>query len=219
MILAAGRGERLKPITDKLPKALCPIANIPIIDYHLNKLATSGFTKIVINHAYLGWKIREHIRKNSNLDFEVIFSAEPPGGYETGGGIFHAIQHFADDPFVVINADIFSEYDFADLKLPSASLAHLVLVENPINKAGDFGINNLNMINNNKEYTFAGIACYSPKFFVNQKLGRYSVTPLLRSFASANKISGEIYSGSWVDIGTADKLSLANEIAKNSCQP
>lgn len=211
MILAAGRGERLKPLTNKVPKALCEINGIPIIDYHLENLARAGFNKVVINHAYLGWKIRNHINAKKNLPIEIIFSPEPPGGLETGGGIFNALQHFGTQEFTVINADIFTDYDLSKLRLPINSLAHLVLVKNPDKQKGDFGLSNDKFINNENQLTFSGIACYHNKILSNSTIGRYSITPILRHLAYQNKITGEIHSGKWIDIGTAEKLTQANE--------
>ncbi len=212
MILAAGRGERLKPLTITNPKALCEINNTPIIDYHIQNLIKAGYTKIIINHAYLGWKIRNHINElRKQLTIEIIFCPEPPGGYETGGGIYNALKYFGTEKFAVINADIYTDYDLSKLHLPNNSLAHLVLVENK--PKGDFGLANKNLINNNKEYVFTGIAYYHSSLFSNAILGRYSITPILRQLADKNKITGEVYHGKWIDIGTIEKLNQANNEA------
>lgn len=210
MILAAGRGERLKPLTNTTPKALCQVANRPIIDYQLQKLAAAGFEKVVINHAYLGWKIRDYLQNRPKLNLEIVFSPEPPGGLETGGGIYHALKHFNNQAFAVINADIYSDYDLGQIHLPDTSLAHLILTKTPKGQRADFGLNKNQLVNNPKKYTFSGIACYSPEFFEDANSGRYSVTPILRKLATQNKISGELFTGSWIDIGTIEKLNLAN---------
>lgn len=210
MILAAGRGERLKPVTNTTPKALCSIADRPIIDYQLQKLAEAGFQKVVVNHAYLGWKIRNYLQTRPDLNLEIIFSPEPPGGFETGGGIYQALKHFDNQAFAVVNADIYTDYDLKQISLPNDSLAHLILTKTPEGQRADFGLNNSQLVNDPKQYTFCGIACYSPEFFNNVSPGRYSVTPILRKLASQNKVSGEVFTGNWIDIGTIDKLNMAN---------
>lgn len=213
MILAAGRGERLKPLTDLHPKALCTIHNTPLIEYHVAKLAHAGFKRVIVNHAYLGGKIREYLGHGDRFGLEIIYSPEPPGGLETGGGIVNALLLLGDSPFITINADIFTNYDFSSLKLPKSSLAHVVLVNKPIySESGDFGLSSTHQIRNeDKQYTFSGIACYHPEFFNNCKPGRYSVSSLLRTMAANNLVSGEIHTGIWFDIGSAERLRLAEE--------
>jgi len=213
LILSAGRGERLRPLTLTTPKPLCKINNIPIIDYHIQNLVKAGYTKIVINHAYLGWKIRNHINiLNKDLPIKIIFSPEPPGGYETGGGIYNALKHFNSEIFTVINADIYTDYDLNLLHIPTNSLAHLILVDNTIKPLGDFGLSPKNLINNQRDFIFSGIACYNKAMFADLTSGRYSITPTLRQLADQNLITGEIYPGKWIDIGTIEKLRLANDL-------
>jgi MurNAc alpha-1-phosphate uridylyltransferase len=213
LILSAGRGERLRPLTLTTPKPLCKINNIPIIDYHIQNLVKAGYTKIVINHAYLGWKIRNHINIISkDLPIKIIFSPEPPGGYETGGGIYNALKHFNSEIFTVINADIFTDFDLNLLEMPINSLAHLILVKNTIKPLGDFGLSPNNLINNQGDLIFSGIASYNKEMFANLAIGRYSITPTLRQLADQNLITGEIYSGKWIDIGTIGKLKQAREL-------
>jgi MurNAc alpha-1-phosphate uridylyltransferase len=213
MILAAGRGERLMPLTEQIPKALCLLKNLPIISYHINNLISAGFTKIIINHAYLGWKIRQYINQiKLNQDVEIIYSPEPPGGLETGGGIFNAREIIGENPFITINADIYTDYNLNRLELNKNSLGHLVLVRKRPNHAkGDFGLSNDLRINNiNREYIFSGIACYSHELFNNHELGRYSITPTLRLTADNSLLTGEIHNGIWFDIGTVEKLNMVN---------
>ena len=212
MILAAGRGERLKPFTDLLPKALCTVHNIPLIEYHIANLALAGFERLIINHAYLGGQIRQHLSSGARWNIEICYSPEPPGGLETGGGIVNALPLLGDEPFVTVNADIFTDYNFALLTLPVTSLVHLVLVKKPsYSEYGDFGLSEtFKLENTNRKYTFLGIACYHPKVFNNCNPGRYSVTPLLRQLATNKQASGEIYQGTWFDIGTPERLQLAN---------
>ncbi len=212
MILAAGRGERLRPITDSRPKALCTVHGIPLIEYHVANLALSGFERLVINHAYLGGQIRHYLGTGARWGVEICYSPEAPGGLETGGGIVNALPLLGDKPFLTVNADIVTDYNFALLKLPSHSLVHLVLVNKPpYLPQADFGLSKTSQLENtNLEFTFAGIGCYHPELFEGYKLGRYSVTPILRELAEEGRASGEIYTGKWLDIGSPERLDWAN---------
>ena len=214
MILAAGRGERLRPITDVRPKALCTVHNIPLIEYHVLNLARAGFERLIVNHAYLGDQIRQHLGNGAHWGIDIVYSPEPPGGLETGGGIVNALPLLGEQPFVTVNADIFTDYLFASLTLPVASLAHLVLVNTPTYlERPDFGLSTSHQLKNtNKKYTFAGIACYHPDAFNQCAPGRYSVTPLLRQLAINHQATGELYPGKWLDIGTPARLQFAGQI-------
>ena len=213
MILAAGRGTRLKPMTDRLPKALCPVKGIPLIERHVAHLAQAGFKRVIINHAHLGGQIRQHLGNGAHWDIEICYSPEPPGGLETGGGVVNALPLLGEQPFVTVNADIFTDYNFATLKLPQTSQAHLVLVNQPINsQQGDFGLNSLGQLENNpRQFTFSGIACYRPEIFKSRGPGRYSLTPLLRQLVTEQQVTGEVFHGIWFDIGSPTRLELANK--------
>lgn len=213
MILAAGRGERLKPLTELQPKAMCTIKQIPLIEHHVVNLARAGFQSVIINHAYLGGQIRQHLKHGERFGIEIIYSPEPPGGLETRGGIANALSLLGHDPFLTINADVFTNYDLSTLQLPATSLAHLVLVPKPTYiTTGDFGLDNDFLINNeNKQYTFSGIACYQPALFNMDKPGRASLTPLLRTLATKQQLTGEGHSSIWFDIGSPDRLKIAQE--------
>lgn len=212
MILAAGRGERLRPLTRSRPKAMCYIQGIPLIEHHVLKLAQAGFTHLVINHAYLGGQIRQHLGNGQSWGVTIEYSPEPPGGLETGGGIYNALHLLGKEPFICINADIYSDYSYASLLLPSQSQAHLIIVPNPShNTSGDFGWCKGLIVNHPKTYTFAGIACYHPEIFTHKKPGRYSITPLLRKLTEARAISGTLHIGQWIDIGSQTRLQQANE--------
>ena len=212
MILAAGRGERLRPLTDSRPKALCTVHNIPLIEYHVANLALAGFERLIINHAYLGGHIRRHLGDGRHWNIEIVYSPEPPGAFETGGAIVNALPLLGENPFLTVNADIFTDYNFALLKLPETSLAHLLLVNKPLHmQQGDFGLSKTHRLENtNRRYTFSGIACYRPELFKSFGPGRYSVTPLLRHLASNLQATGEIYQGLWIDIGSPERLLSAN---------
>jgi len=212
MILAAGRGERLKPITNYMPKAMCSVKGMPLIEHHVRNLANAGFNRIVINHAYLGDQIKKHLGNGQRFDVEIIYSPEPPGGLETGGGIYNALPLLGKNPFVTINADIYTGFDLIDLEITPKSLAHLVLAHNlPHNPTGDFGLDNNNFLSNEvRTYTYLGIACYRPEAFESCTTGRYSVTPLLRRLTTQLLATGQVYPGKWTDIGSIDRLTEVN---------
>ena len=212
LIFAAGRGERLRPMTDIKPKPLCTVHGIPLIEYHVKHLASAGFKHLIINHAYLGDQIRHFLGDGERFGIRISYSPEPPGALETGGGIVNALNLLGTEPFVTVNADIFTDYDFSTLQLPMNSLAHLVLIKTPSYLShSDFGLSEPNVLDNeNRIYTFAGIACYNPQLFVNAKYGRYSLVPMLRQLASERKATADIYTGRWFDIGTLQRLQLAN---------
>ncbi|WP_133131157.1 N-acetylmuramate alpha-1-phosphate uridylyltransferase MurU [Legionella yabuuchiae] len=213
MILAAGRGERLKPFTLSQPKALSLIQGTPLIEYHVRNIANAGYENIVINHAHLGGMIRQHLGNGSRWGINIVYSPEPPGGLETGGGVVNALPLLGSDPFLVVNGDILTDYNFEDLIMTKSYLAHLVLVNKPEYKTnGDFGLSAPPLVNNeNPTYTFTGIACYHPEVFRTLSVGRYSLTPILRQLTQAKKVSGEFYKGRWMDIGTPGRLELANK--------
>lgn len=214
MILAAGRGERLKPLTEKHPKAMCLIHQKPLIEYHVERLAASGFERIVINHAYLGGQIRRYLGNGSKWNIEICYAPEPPGGLETGGGIFNALPLLGNNPFITVNADVFTDYDFSRLTINSNAMLHVVLVSNPQHKVhGDFDLLHSNQLDNSqKNYTFSGIACYRPEAFWQHQMGRYSVVPLLNAFINKKMATGELYQGLWIDIGSSERLQLANKV-------
>ncbi|KTD65300.1 N-acetylmuramate alpha-1-phosphate uridylyltransferase MurU [Legionella spiritensis] len=212
MILAAGRGERLKPLTNSIPKAMCAIQGIPLIEYHVKNLAKSGFQRIIVNHAYLGDQIRRYLGDGGAWGIDICYSPEPPGGLETGGGIYNALPLLGDQPFLTVNADILTDYDFSALTIPDSSLAHLILINNPVHNAGgDFDFGHDNLLTNNRRYTFLGIACYRPQAFSRCRPGRYSVTPTLRTLVDEGSVSGELFAGHWLDIGSMARLNQTNE--------
>lgn len=213
MILAAGRGERLKPLTNVIPKAMCLVHGIPLIEHHVVNLAKAGFTRLIINHAHLGFQIRHHLGDGENWGIEIAYTPEPPGGLETGGGIFNALPLLGQEPFLTVNADIYTDFKFNTLKLPDNSLAHLLLGNNPEhNTKGDFGLKkNQELTNNQPDYTYLGVAIYHPEAFGQYFPGRYSVIPMVRNLISEARASGELFQGLWVDIGTAERLNHANK--------
>jgi len=213
MILAAGRGERMRPLTDKLPKPLLEVQGKALILWHIEKLAKNGFKTIVINIAHLGYKIAEFLGDGSKWGVEIIYSDEQESGaLESAGGIKKALTLLGDEPFLVVNGDVFCDYEFLhDFEL-GEYLAHLVLVPNPShNLKGDFGLHD-NLVQNesNIMYTFSGIGYYSPKLFENVFLQKSPLAPLLRKNIENKTISGELFHGIWHDIGTPQRLNEIN---------
>ena len=212
MILAAGIGSRMRPLTDKTPKPLLKVGGIPLIVWHLVKLAHQGITDIVINIAHLGYQIPEALGDGSNWGVNITYSDEQDeGALESAGGIVKALPLLINDTFLVLNGDVFTDYDFQENRvLAEGVLAHLVLVPNPgHNPEGDFALDGHRVVNN-KQYTFSGIGYYSPKLFEGVPYGKSGLPSLLRKAIKEGKVTGEVYEGEWLDIGTPERLELLN---------
>jgi len=218
MILAAGRGERMKPLTDTCPKPLLTVKGKPLIEYHIEKLAAIGVKDIVINHAWLGDRIIEQLGDGFTWQVNLHYSDESNGALETAGGIKKAlpllVSGHEDEPFFVVNGDVFTEFDFKLIPLLAVEqLAHLWLVENPEhNTSGDFGISKNNLVNKAAQmFTFSGIALYRPSFFdqVNEEES-LRLAPLLRLGAEQKQISASKLESLWVDVGTPQRLQQLN---------
>ena len=215
-IFAAGRGSRLRPLTDRIPKALCTVGCRALIDYHLDKLNQHpSITRVLINHAYLGDQIRRHIHQTNYSNLDIIYIAEPPGGLRTGGSLVYARNQLGEEPFIAINADVFTDYDLSHIQLPKTSLAHLVLIKTPADHMpSDFGITSTQLLSNSdKHYTFSGIACYHPQLFEHQPLGRATLAPWLRDATSQGLASAEVHPGMWFDTGSPARLERARAAA------
>ncbi|TIH11094.1 N-acetylmuramate alpha-1-phosphate uridylyltransferase MurU [Pseudomonas leptonychotis] len=210
MILAAGKGERLRPLTLHTPKPLVRAAGVPLIEYHVRALAAAGFTELVINHAWLGQQIEDYLGDGSRFGVRIAYSAEGEP-LETGGGIFQALPLLGDQPFALINGDVFTDYSFAELRKPLAGLAHLVLVANPGHHVGgDFHLQGDQVSDaqaNQVSLTYSGIAVLSPALFADCRPGAFKLAPLLRAAMAAGQVSGEQFSGCWVDVGTHERLA------------
>ena len=212
MILAAGLGSRMRPLTDKTPKPLLKVGGIPLIVWHIEKLAHLGITDIIINIAHLGYQIPEALGDGSSWGVHIQYSDEQEeGGLESAGGIVKALELLGDETFMVINGDVFTDYDFqSNKRLAQEALAHLILVPNPEhNPHGDFALDGQKVINS-KQYTFSGIGYYSPALFKNVPYGKSSLAPLLRDAMKEGKVTGELYEGKWLDIGTPLRLERLN---------
>ncbi len=212
MILAAGRGERMRPLTDTCPKPLLKVGKKCLIEYHIQNLVAAGFTDIVINHAYLGEQIERTLGTGQQYGAQLYYSPEGTA-LETGGGIFNALPLLGNSPFLVVNGDVWCDYNFNQIPKSLTGLAHLILINNPEhNLKGDFHLQD------NKVYseatprlTFSGIGVYHPDLFMNSTAGRFSLVPLLINAMKMGKVTGEHYQGEWLDIGTPQRLEELNQ--------
>ncbi|MCG7987557.1 MAG: nucleotidyltransferase family protein [Candidatus Thiodiazotropha weberae] len=207
MILAAGRGERMRPLTDAIPKPLLPVAGKPLIVHHIERLAKAGYREIVINHAHLGEMLEQRLGRGDQWGVAINYSAEDQA-LETGGGIFNALPLLGDAPFLVINGDIWCDVDLAELNLSPEDLAHLVLVPNPAHHPqGDFYLQGERLSDRSGEkLTFSGIGIYDPQLFGSCRAGSFPLAPLIRQAISLGRVSGERHVGEWTDVGTPQRL-------------
>ncbi len=209
MILAAGRGERLRPLTDQTPKPLLHIGKHRLIEYHLMNLQKAGFNNIVINIAWLGQQIIDTLGDGTQYGVHIDYSNEGDSALETGGGIFRALPLLGDDPFLVVNGDIWTNYPLQHLyNYPLDGMAHLVLVNNPPqHPQGDFYLSNNKLVEKGDvKFTFSGIGVYCKEFFNGKTDGKFPLAPMIREFTKQGLISAELYDGEWDDIGTAERL-------------
>jgi N-acetyl-alpha-D-muramate 1-phosphate uridylyltransferase len=214
MILAAGRGERMRPLTDRTPKPLLPVAGKPLIVWHLERLARAGYRDIVINHAHLGDQIEALLDDGSAWGVTIRYSEEPPGALETAGGIANALPLLGDAPFLVVNGDIWCDLDFATVPmLADGDLAHLVLAPNPPHHPnGDFDLLDGRVRGVPPRLTFSGIGRYRPELFASVERGKPAkLAPLLREAMATNRVSGQTHTGRWVDVGTPERLAALDE--------
>ncbi len=209
MILAAGRGERMRPLTDSIPKPLLTVAGRALIHRHLDALAAAGVERVVVNTAWLGEQIRAQLGDGSDWGLEVVYSPEPPGALDTGGGIHQALPLLGPTPFWVVNGDLYTDYSLERLPRQPAALAHLVLVDNPDHHPeGDFHLrgNRVEAAGGGPRLTFAGVGCYRPELFAGCRPGAFPLAPLLRDAMAGGRVSGEHYRGRWCDVGTPQRL-------------
>ncbi len=211
MMLAAGRGERLRPLTDTIPKPLIEVHGKPLIIRHLEHLCAAGFTEIVINVAWLADKIKARLGNGSQYGVHIRYSDEPQGALETGGGILKALPLLGAEPFLMISSDIYTDFPFAGLKTTLArdDLAHLVMVPNPPHHSdGDFvlGAHGRLRAEGAPRLTYAGISVHRTEFFRECAPGRFPMLPWWHRAMRAGRVSGEVYRGRWQDIGTPESL-------------
>ena len=216
MILAAGRGERMRPLTDTCPKPLRLTGGEPLIGWHLHRLKAAGFTEIVINHAWLGAKIEAALGSGAAYGVRIAYSPEGEKGLETAGGIATALPLLGDAPFIALNGDIHSDYPIARLidaarTLDLAKQAHLVLVPYPGHKAGAalaLAPDDRVTVAVGAPYTFAGLAAYHPALFAELPRGeKRPLLPLFEHAGAAGHIRGEVHHGAWTDVGTPERLA------------
>ena len=212
MILAAGRGERLRPMTDTIPKPLLRVRGQPLIERHVMGLARAGVERIVINLAWLGARISEYLGDGARYGVAIVYSEEQPRALETAGGIFRALPLLGSGPFAVVNGDIYTDFPFETLALAPDRDAHLVLVPNPPQHfRGDFGLEQgLALSEAANRYTFSGIAMYRVAFFAGCADGVLPLKPLLLRSMAAKRCSAELYTGAWEDVGTPERLQALN---------
>ena len=198
MILAAGRGERLRPITDEVPKAMVEVRGEILIDRHLRMLCAAGVEHVVINLGWLGERIMEHVGSGTRFGVNVVYSPEYDNVLETGGGICRALPMLGPDPFWVVNGDIYTDFVVPDDDLPRDTDARLVLVDGLVRR-GD-----------TRSLTYSGIAQYRPTFFNDAGTGRFSVAPMLMQAADEGRLAGTLHDGTWEDVGTPERLAQLN---------
>jgi MurNAc alpha-1-phosphate uridylyltransferase len=208
MILAAGRGERMRPLTDHTPKPLLQAGGRALIEYPLEALRKAGIDELVVNYAWLGEQLVGYLGDGSRWGVNISYSPEPPGALETGGGIKHALPLLGEAPFLVVNGDIWTDYPYTQRPLPADRLAHLVLVDNPPHHPdGDFALRAGEVgEDGGPRLTFSGMGWYHPALFDGTPDGPFPLAPLLRAAMRAGRVSGEHYTGVWMDIGTPQRL-------------
>ena len=217
MLLAAGRGERMRPLTDATPKPLLRIGGQTMIERHIHALAGAGITELVINHAHLGEQLVAALGDGHAYGVGISWSAESGGALDTGGGIFNALPLLGEAPFLVVNTDIWTDFPFASLPAEIDGLAHLVMVDNPAHHAeGDFSLSARRLSQRGPAMlTFSGIGVYRPALFASCNPGAFPLAPLLRRAMDSEQVSGEHYRGSWFDVGTPERLEAVNRVVIN----
>jgi MurNAc alpha-1-phosphate uridylyltransferase len=209
MLLAAGRGERMRPLTDAMPKPLLAAGGHPLIDYPLHALARAGIREVVINLSWHGDQIRAYAGDGGRYGLALHYSEEGPVPLETGGGIFRALPGLGGDAFLLVNGDVWTDLPLESLQLPSGSLAHLVLVDNPRHHpGGDFALDERGrVVAAGQRLTYSGIAVIHPDLFANCRPGRFPLKPLLDTALAQGRLTGVRFGGCWLDVGTPERLA------------
>lgn len=215
MILAAGKGERMRPLTLHTPKPLIPVAGVPLIEYHLRALAAAGFKEVVINHAWLGQQIEDYLGDGARFGLHIVYSPEGEP-LETGGGIFRALPLLGSEPFLVVNGDVWTSYDFHGIPHQLKGLAHLVMIDNPAHHpTGDFILRDGQLSDGQPgaaTLTYSGITVLAPALFAACQPGAFKLAPMLREAMLAGQVSGEHFTGHWVDVGTHERLAEVEQL-------
>ena len=219
MILAAGRGARLRPLTLHTPKPLVKACGVPLVEYQIRALKAAGFNDFVINHAWLGQQIENYLQDGSRLGVSIVYSSEGEP-LETGGGIFKALPLLGKEPFLVANGDIWTDYDYRPLQLTAGDLAHLILVDNPLHHPeGDFFLSNGRVVEAGEacdRFTYSGIAILHPDLFRTCEAGAFKLAPVLRAAIAEGRVSGTLHTGRWVDVGTHERLAEVEQLIEAS---
>jgi MurNAc alpha-1-phosphate uridylyltransferase len=213
MLLAAGRGERMRPLTDHTPKPLLVVGGQPLIAWHLAALARAGVREVIVNLSWLGSQLRAALGDGREFGVQIQYSEEGSPPLETGGGIFQALPLLGPAPFLVVNADTFTDIDVSALRLPAAADARLVLVPNPPqHPRGDFGLDAEAVTDQDpRPFTYSGIGLFSPALFAGCTAGRFPLLPLLQRAIAAGRLQGQRHDGLWRDIGTPARLAALNQ--------
>ncbi|WP_028238099.1 N-acetylmuramate alpha-1-phosphate uridylyltransferase MurU [Stutzerimonas azotifigens] len=213
MLLAAGKGERMRPLTLHTPKPLIPVGGVPLIEHHLRALAEAGVSEVVINHAWLGQQIEAHLADGSRFGLHIRYSPEGEP-LETGGGIQRALPLLGDEPFLVVNGDIWTDLDLGAVACRPGDLAQLVLVDNPAHHPeGDFVLRDGRLLDEpGARLTYSGVAVLHPALFEGCTPGAFKLAPLLRRAIAAGRVGGQHFTGRWVDVGTPERLAEAERL-------
>lgn len=221
MILAAGRGERLRPITDRIPKPLVEVGGQSLLWRHLVALESTPVTNLVVNGAWLADQVFAEVANYAQTakprlsnNWQWHRQLEPEGGLETAGGIIMALPRLGTDPFWVVNADILTDFDWSAMPktLDNGVLAHVILVPTPAFKSqGDFGLLEDGRVSPTGEWTFSGMSLLSPQLFAGFEVGRLALAPLLRAAMTKGQVTGQVYSSYWQDVGTLERLQQARQ--------
>ena len=209
MVLAAGRGERMRPITDTVPKPLVRVGGRPLIAWHLAALARAGVREVVINLSWLGEQLRTALGAGADFGLRITYSEEGPVPLETGGGIFRALPLLGPEPFLVLSGDIWTDIDLGGVQLEPEAQAHLVLIPNPPHHPrGDFGLEgNVVVQRDSERLTYANVGIYRPEFFAGCAAGRFPLLEPLNRAIAAHLVRGEVHRGAWSDVGTPERLA------------
>lgn len=220
MLLAAGRGSRLRPLTDTTPKPLLPVAGSPLIVHTIRHLARAGVTDLVINLAYKGEQIQDALGDGTSFGVRITYSPEPEGGLETGGGVLKALPLLGSEPFVVVNSDFYTDYDFSQLPTEPKGLVHLVLVDTPADaNKSDFAFYDGQLSSERpRNLYFSGIGVYRPELFEGCRPGIFSLTPMLRSAIFNHQATAEHYTGQWYEIGTPERWQTLQNLLQNAAE-
>ncbi|MEE8233847.1 MAG: nucleotidyltransferase family protein [Gammaproteobacteria bacterium] len=222
MILAAGHGERMQPLTDKIPKSMLDVNDKPLIQYHVENLVQSGIVDIVINHAVFGDQIEDYLGDGKHWDARIVYSPEDDEPLDTAGGIVKALPLLGDESFLTVNADVWTDFPFQQLsglcrnrsdEERSNRLAHIILVDNPAhNLEGDFSLSGDRVLNEGEPMlTFSGISIFTPEFFEDCSPGSAPLVPMIRHAAAQRRVTGSHYRGEWRDIGTPERLQALRQ--------